>query len=1360
MADQDCSQQAKSIINNTSQKENSSPNKSHSSSTIKNEDRNFNNPLDAFYNDIQQHTTNKVKSRRRNVNNLVIKSKFNKSWYSVDDLKVNYSSLNNRNAETIIQKDSVEQSEYTTSHSNSKHGQSPDSETNRKSQISNIQQSPTANTKSISDIVQLDFIKDNVTNIKYMVDSGAQVSVIPRAYAKTEELRQESTPLYATNNTLIHKYGIIRRILTFDNQEYMAEFNVADVAYPIIGLDFMKFHQIQYTPYLRTFHSLNTKKTHLLINNIQCKPQDLEQLLDKHQNLFKEDASKLIDRKSSIEHHIQLDTNRPISQKQYYLAPELESEVKSYLHDLEKKGIVRRSSSPYASPITIVKKPDGKLRICGDYRQLNKHTIADRYPLPHIQSFSNNLYKSTIFSKLDLTSAFHQIKMYEQDIPKTAITTAAGLYEFVYMPYGLKTASQTFQRQMDILLGHLPFVFTYIDDVIIHSETKEQHIKDLDTVLNILSENNMKINKQKSQFFKTSVDYLSYNISKHGIRPNNEKLELFERIQEPKTIGQLRKFIGILNYFSRCIINYSNLIKPLTSIKSIAYSQQQRRIKLYQQVGWSRGLNRLNPVKRTKLTKQKISNELIILNKEQSEAFYKLKIEMLKAVQLKHPIPNSIKIIEVDASNKGYGAALYQLNDNNERELISLASGTYIAKQSIQDTYTCELEGAYLAVKAFSKIIEASPTTLYTDNSQLYHRYKSNSYKGSNFEMRRLATISMYVDHIEHIKGINNSLADYLSRSPETDKVKLANAKLNNIYLGYKVDLEKLSIEQLKDQEIKSRMNKRLDVLKQFEYNGRMIILLTRDDKILVPPTMINHVIAVFHNQAHLSYKFIFKQINSKFIFKGMKKKIRQFIAACKSCTQAKIIRYNTTPNTIIQKESRRFNVIHLDVVGPLIITNKYNQFCLTIIDKYTKHLSITPLPDQTGEQITRAFLENHIKLFGIPATVITDNGKPFLSNEFKKICEQYSIKHVTTTPYHPQANGLLERQHRKIKDSIKALRYTGLQWDTLIPIIQLIWNNSTMHNNTYSPNQLVFGQELVVPAQIFTKKNLIVNQEPANDEIEHLIKAINTLESSPTTNNAIPIKFFRLKNLEQSESVFIKNHARNHKLEPAYKGPYKVLERYTNYYIISIRDKPVKINIQDIKPSFEIEQDNHLPNPLLHKNSEIQEQTERVMQRRKRLQAEAMAFSSIIEQMIEKRRKEGYANREHIEIDRIKNFLNANPNFASARKDQLPESNYLLEQQTTKTDQQKIQSEQTNKSNLDRNETSKTKSAQSNSNIKPNNELKSKQRNLKSKQKNLKIPENYKYIGEDERYYLYSKPHPSPILYPNGIIIKYPKNT
>ena len=457
------------------------------------------------------------------------------------------------------------------------------------------------------------------------------------------------------------------------------------------------------------------------------------------------------------QHYIET-TGPPVASKCRPLYGEKLQAAKAEFEKLSELGVVQSSKSPWSSPIHFVPKGDA-WRIVGDYRRLNTATKKDCYPMNNIDSLRCLLHGKKVFSKLDLVRGYNQIPMHPDSTEKTAVITPFGLFEYLRMPFGLCKASQTFQRCMNELFGPLPFVFVYIDDMLIFSDNVEQHKIHLRQVFEILANNSLRIGLEKCEFSKKSLAFLGFDISDSGIKPRKSKCEALENINLPETIKELHSFLGAIGFYRHHIRRFAEIAVPLHNrIKAAASSAEK-----------------------------------IDLSDEELTAFVVLKNELANIIEHSFIDPSSNTfVIQSDASSRAIGAALYQFVGKEQRT-IQFYSRKLSDTESKYSTFDRELLAAHDAVRYFLPYIDGQDVSLLTDHKPLVSAFVKKSESKSDRQARHLNFLSEHLHSIEFVKGEENIIADFLSRPPDGTTVKV-----NSIHIE-QFDLDMLANEQSAD---------------------------------------------------------------------------------------------------------------------------------------------------------------------------------------------------------------------------------------------------------------------------------------------------------------------------------------------------------------------------------------------------------------------------------------------------------------------------------------------------------------------------------------------------------------------------------
>lgn len=505
---------------------------------------------------------------------------------------------------------------------------------------------------------------------------------------------------------------------------------MADVARPIIGADFLHYFGLLIDV---KNHRLIDPSDQKLMQTISVDDVSTPTLIVSHTHKWTKLLCSFPDvtRESPVPTKFKHDvvhelrtTEPPLFARPRRLTPERSQVARREFDYMLSKGICRPSSSAWSSPLLLVTKKDGACRPCGDYRRLNAVTRADRYPLPHLHDFTAHLAGRTLFTKLDLVKAYHQVPIAKHDIPKTAVTTPFGLFEFPVMCFGLRNAAQTFQRVVNEMLRGLDYAFAYIDDVLIASRDEPEHEQQVHAVLKRLQDFGMSINPAKCIFAVTSLTFLGHVINKDGCQPNPDRVDIIHRWPLPATKKGPQRFLGSVNFYRRFIPN--------------AAWMQTTLYDLVAQIKKKDGPLQWNSSTRT--------------------AFDTCRTALAASANLAHPQPNAELRLSTDASSTSIGAVIEQKNGTDWQPL-----GFYSRKLTVAETrystYDRELLAAYSSTRHFIHLIEGRLTTFFTDHKPLTFMFTHKSEKYVDRQVRQISFLSQYINIVEHIQG-----TDALSR--------------------------------------------------------------------------------------------------------------------------------------------------------------------------------------------------------------------------------------------------------------------------------------------------------------------------------------------------------------------------------------------------------------------------------------------------------------------------------------------------------------------------------------------------------------------------------------------------------------------
>ncbi|GAA5971619.1 hypothetical protein JCM3765_001266 [Sporobolomyces pararoseus] len=860
----------------------------------------------------------------------------------------------------------------------------------------------------------------------------------------------------------------------------------------------------------------------------------------------KDSADTLPQARSGIDHSIDIEAGKEIPTSRIYPLSANELEVLAdYIETNLKSGFIRPSQSPVGAPILFVKKKDGSLRLCVDYRGLNSVTIKNKYPLPLINETLDRLIGARYFTKIDLRNGYHHVRIRVGDEWKTAFRTRYGHYEYQVMPFGLTNAPATFQALInDTFRPFLDrFVVAYLDDILIYSQTLEEHQDHVRQVLAKMREAKLYGKAEKCSFHSDSVEYLGFIINRDGVSMDPSKVQSIREWPQPSTVKEVQSFLGFANFYRRFIRNYSSIAAPLT-----------------------------------RLTRKDIIFEM---DKKAIEAFNILKNSFESDQILRHFDPSLPLELETDASDFALGAVLSQRQSDNKLYPIAFLSRNSTPPELNYEVHDKELLAIVEACKAWRPYLShtRSPTTIFSDHFNLKYFFSSKTL--NRRQARWQEALSELNFTLVHRPGKQQGKTDALSRrSDYQEGTRASDSEPVTFFPPSKISssanfvepFPPLTSEILRLQDTDPELTQVLQDLRLKEnLNNHSPLwklgtdqILRWNDKIYIPNdnALRIQILQSVHDDpsaGHPGIEKTFERFRRNFYFPQDRQFITNYVTTCEPCFRAKSRR--TKAHGLLQPlpvPTRPWSSISLDFIVKLPTSEFHNDSILVITDRFTKYGIFIPCKEEgtTAQVFANLFYRYVFANHGLPNDIVSDRGSVFTSDFWTTLSRLTRTKLNLSTAFHPQTDGATERLNQTLEQFLRI--YTNYQqddWELLLPLAQFVYND-TIHSATNTTPFFAnygfhprFSVDLSVreASASASQRSALARAKELQDIHDCLRQEIERANVKMKTSYDLkksPSPTFQIGDTVWLSSKNIQTRRQSKKLDHKFLGPFKILEK------------------------------------------------------------------------------------------------------------------------------------------------------------------------------------------------------------------------
>ena len=802
--------------------------------------------------------------------------------------------------------------------------------------------------------------------------------------------------------------------------------------------------------------------------------------------------------------------------------PELEA-LKKYLDEELAKGFIRPSKSPAAAPIFFVKKKSGELRPVVDYRGLNKITVKNRYPLPLINEMLTRFNHAKVFSKIDLRGAYNLVRIKPGDEWKTAFRTRYGLFEYLVMPFGLTNAPSVFQHLMNDIFRDLLDVYCviYIDDILIYSETLEDHKVHVRTILQRLKDNNLYSKIEKCIFHASSVEFLGYVVSSNGISMEPSRVKAIRDWPTPRSIKDIQKFLGFANFYRMFVPNYSKTIVPITQLlkKDVPFE-------------WT-----ADCTSAFELLKDKFTSSPILAHADTSKPFY----------------------VETDASDFALGGVLSQIQESDgELHPIAFYSRKFAPAEINYPIYDKELLAVIACFYQWRPFLLGSvhPTIVFTDHRNL--EYFTTAKSLNRRQIRWSLFLADYDFTIVYRPATEGGKPDALSRisdySDPDNKEFLLLPKERFLTCATVVS------EDLLTQILRAQKDLDPDFIQTMMTKGlvKRDQALMFDDRIFVPDELRLEVLKLHHDSllaGHFGNRKTFARLSKSFWWPTIRKDCSSYVNSCQTCSMAKPSRHK--PFGLLKPlpiPPRPWHSISMDMITDLPLVDSMDSI-LVVVDRFTKMAHFLPCSKTLNSTaLADLFVKEIFRLHGLPADIVSDRGSIFVSQFWQFLMKNLGIKQKLSSAYHPETDGQTEKVNDTLEQYLRCYsNYLQTNWVKLLPLAEFAYNSAVHDSSKFSPFVATYGYEppLDLSTEILPETppttELMINRLKENFEIitqelslaQQTAKRFADKTRQDFTFNVGDMVYLNRKNIKTTRPSL--------KLDWKKLGPFKIAEKLSD---------------------------------------------------------------------------------------------------------------------------------------------------------------------------------------------------------------------